>query len=126
MIKHLFKIIWNQRKSNIWILTELMLISVCLWYIIDYMSVLSTIVRTPLGFDIADTYRVDINERTPDSDNYIDPAAKETTTGQDLLTIMERIRKYPAVEEVSLSRMPQRIIPTRSITAACSIRIRSG
>nr|WP_242506917.1 FtsX-like permease family protein [Parabacteroides goldsteinii] len=103
MIKHLFKIIWNQRKSNVWILTELMLVSVCLWYIIDYMSVLSTIVRTPLGFDITDTYRVDINERTPDSDNYLDPATKETTTGQDLLTIMERIRQYPAVEEVSLS-----------------------
>ena len=57
MIKHLFTIIWNQRKRNIWILTELMLISVCLWYVIDYMSVLSTIVRTPLGFDIADTYQ---------------------------------------------------------------------
>lgn len=103
MIKHLFTIIWNQRKRNIWILTELMLISVCLWYVIDYMSVLSTIVRTPLGFDIADTYRVDIKERTPESDGYIDPETKETTTGADLLTIMERIRQYPSVEEVSMS-----------------------
>ena len=103
MIKHLFTIIWNQRKRNIWILTELMLISVCLWYVIDYMSVLSTIVRTPLGFDIADTYRVDIKERTPESDGYIDPETKGTTTGADLLTIMERIRQYPSVEEVSMS-----------------------
>lgn len=103
MIKHLFTMIWNQRKSNVWILTELMLVSVCLWYIIDYMGVLSTIVRTPLGFDIAETYRIDIHERTPDSDGYINPATKATTTGADLLAIMERIRQYPSVEEVSMS-----------------------
>lgn len=103
MIKHLFTMIWNQRKSNIWMLAELMVISVCLWYIIDYMNVLSAIVRTPLGFDITDTYRIDINERSPYSDGYIDPETKETTTGADLLTIMERIRQYPSVEEVSLS-----------------------
>lgn len=107
MIKHVFILIWNQRKTNSWILTELFLASVCLWFVVDYFYVLGNVLRQPSGFDISYTYRIDLSERTPDSDEYIDPLHKESTTGEDLLTIVDRIHQHPDIEAVSLSKASQ-------------------
>lgn len=103
MIKHLITIINNQRNSNLWILAELLLASICLWFVVDYSLVLGYIMNQPLGFDTDYTYRIDLAELTPDNDSYISSEVKTTTTGQDLLVIMERIRQHPDVEAVSLS-----------------------
>lgn len=107
MIKHIFIIIWNQRKSNGWLIAELFLASVCLWFVVDYMGALWTIVHKPLGFNAEYTYRIDLSERTPEAEGYMAPDVKETTSGEDLLMIMERIRQYPAIEAVSLSMSAQ-------------------
>lgn len=103
MLKQIFTIILNQRKSNFWILAELLFVAVCLWYIIDYMGVLHTVKNIPLGYEIENTYRVDLSERIEGSDQYISPENKTTTTGEDLLTVMNLIRQYPNIESVSLS-----------------------
>ncbi len=107
MIKHIFKLIWNQRKSNIWLLTELLLVSVCLWYVVDFMYVQLRMYTAPLGFNIEHTYRLDLSERISGSNGYISPEKKTTTSGEDLLFILERIRKYPAVEAASISHSSQ-------------------
>jgi len=67
------------------------------------MGTLWTIVRQPLGFNIDQTYRIDMAEKTIESDNYIFPENKTTTTGEDLLVAMERIRQNPDIESVSIS-----------------------
>lgn len=103
MLKQIFTIIINQRKNNFWILLELLFVSVCFWYIVDYMLVLKSVENIPLGFNIEHTYRIDLNERIQGSDNYISPEEKTTTTGEDLLSIMELVRQHPAIESVSLS-----------------------
>ena len=103
MLKQIFTIIINQRKNNFWILLELLFVAVCFWYIVDYMLILKSVENIPLGFNIEHTYRIDLNERIQGSDNYISPEEKTTTTGEDLLSIMELVRQYPAIESVSLS-----------------------
>ncbi len=103
MLKQIFKIIINQRKSNYWIVAELLFVSICLWYIVDYMEVLRSVRNIPFGYNIENTYRIDLNERLEDSENYISPEEKTTTSGEDLLSIMELIRQYPSIESVSLS-----------------------
>lgn len=103
MLKQIFTIIFNQRKNNFWILSELLFVAVCLWYIVDYMGILQSIKNIPLGYNIENTYRIDLSERIEGSDNYISPEDKITTTGEDLLSIVEIIRQYPAIESVSLS-----------------------
>ncbi|MBS5979971.1 MAG: ABC transporter permease, partial [Dysgonomonas mossii] len=103
MLKQIFKIIINQRKSNYWIVAELLFVSICLWYIVDYMEVLRSVRNIPFGYNIENTYRIDLNERLEDSENYISPEEKRTTSGEDLLSIMELIRQYPPIESVSLS-----------------------
>jgi len=112
MFKQIFTIILNQRKNNFWILAELLFVAACLWYIVDYMGVLHSVKNIPLGYNIEDTYRIDLSERTENSDDYIYPANKTTTTGEDLLTVMQLIRKYPEIESVSLSIASQPYLAT--------------
>ncbi|MCD8474760.1 MAG: ABC transporter permease, partial [Bacteroides graminisolvens] len=39
MNKLLLKQIWNERRSNAWMWTELLLVSVVMWFIVDTMYV---------------------------------------------------------------------------------------
>lgn len=103
MIRHIIKLIWNQRKQNAWLWAELALVSVFLWFIVDYLYVIGLTCTSPMGFDISHTYRVVINELSPKSLGYVPDDQKERTNGQDLLTVLDRVRAYPGVEAVSLS-----------------------
>lgn len=103
MIKHIFTIIWNQRKSNTWLVAELLIISVSLWFIFDYTGMMLHMKNSSTGFDISHTYRIFIKERSPESENYIAPSDKQTSLGEDILTVVEHIRRNPSVEAVSLS-----------------------
>ena len=38
MIRHILKIIWNERRSNLWILLEYTLVFSVLWFCCDYCS----------------------------------------------------------------------------------------
>ncbi len=104
MIRHLFSIIWNQRKTNAWIWVELLLVSVFLWYIVDYLLVTGYTLTSPKGYDTEHTYYIALSEKGNESEGYIPLDRKATTTGEDLLTIADRIRTYPGVEAVSYSR----------------------
>ena len=55
MIRHLFKLIWTQRRFNVWLVLELCVVSSLMWYILDYLSVLPITARTPTGFNIENT-----------------------------------------------------------------------
>ncbi len=103
MIKHVFTIIWNQRRSNAWLVVELFIISISFWFIVDYTGIMLHIKNTPTGFDISHTYKVLIREYTPESDRYIMPENKQTLLGEDILTIMEHLRQHPSIESVSAS-----------------------
>lgn len=104
MIKHLVSIIWNQRKSNAWIWVELLLVSVFLWYIVDYLLVIGITLTSPKGFDVQHAYYINIAEKGDKSEGYIPLDVKTTTSGDDMLVIADRIRTYPGVEAVSYSR----------------------
>ena len=49
MNKKLFTQIKNEWRSNLWLVTELLLVSVVLWYIVDYMYVQTSIYNEPTG-----------------------------------------------------------------------------
>ena len=51
MIRHLLQLIWNQRKQNAWLWAELLLVSVFLWFLVDYLYVMGRTYTAPLGFD---------------------------------------------------------------------------
>ena len=69
MIQHLLQLIWNQRKQNAWLWAELLLVSVFLWFLVDYLYVMGRTYTAPLGFDIRHTYSIvisSLSERSPD------------------------------------------------------------
>lgn len=104
MIKHILKLIWNQRKSNSWLLGELLLVFVCLWYIVDYFLVVLYTFNAPVGFELDHTYNFQFNAREEGAEGYLTTAEHPSSVGEDLWEAMDRIRRMPEVEAVSFSR----------------------
>jgi len=103
MIKNLLKQIWNERKSNIWLWAELLCVFVFLWYIVDTVYTTAKVYYEPVGFDITDTYMISFRSKTDKTPDFIPAGTKTTTEGEDLLAIVDRIKRLPEVEAVSLS-----------------------
>lgn len=104
MIIHLLKQIWNEKRSNIWLWAELLVVCVFMWYVVDSIYTTAVTYYEPVGFDITDTYLIELNTKTEKSSTYIHPQDKTTTDGEDLLEIANRLKRLPEVEDVSISR----------------------
>lgn len=105
MIKHILRLIWNQRKNNSWLIAELLLISVSLWYIIDYFLVVVMLSNAPLGFNTTHTYRFQFNAREEGAEGYIASEENAQNIGKELLEALDQIRRMPYVETAALSYM---------------------
>ena len=101
MIKHILNRIWNERRTNLWITLELLLISVCLWFLVDYLYVKIYTYNQPLGFDITNTYQVKFNQHKPVSYLYKEETEAEAINNYRL--ILERIKQDPTVEAICLT-----------------------
>lgn len=102
MIKHLLKQIWAQRSVNAWLWFELMIVSVCLFYVMDYLYVTGRLYATPLGFDTEHVYRVKLASIPPGGKEY-KPGDTDSLKIEQWFSILSRLRAYPGVEAVSLS-----------------------
>ena len=104
MIHHIFKIIWNERKTNSWIILEYVLVFCILWFCCDYLYFIGKSYYEPLGFDIDNTYSIEMTRGNPKNSPGIDI---ENLSDDDrysyILTFMERIKQYPGVENVCIS-----------------------
>lgn len=99
----LLKQIWNERRSNGWLWTELLLVFAVMWYIVDWTYSTARTYYEPVGFDITNTYYLELNLKNDKSATYIPMEKKETTVGQDLVELSNRLRRLPEVEAVSIS-----------------------
>lgn len=102
MIRHLFKLIWTQRRFNGWIVLELFVVSALMWYIVDYLSVLTITAATPTGFNIENTYRLTLAVRQENESGYITYEEDSPEPWQNMQRIAERLRQHPDVEGVSV------------------------
>ena len=105
MIKHILKIIWNQRRSNGWIFAELLVVVSILWVMTDSLLVDKYTYYSPLGFDIEDTYKVQLGILAPGTPGYVDDSLLTTRQGEDVLRLAGLLRQAPEVEEVSISHV---------------------
>lgn len=104
MIQHILKQLWTQRKSNIWIFLELLLVGVFLWYIVDRAIVDLYTYTKPKGFDASHIYRVKTSLLEPELPGYVaheDDGGQ--TDGEDLFRLMDNLRLLPGVESVCAS-----------------------
>ena len=100
MLRHIFTIIYNQRKQNIFIFLELLLASCLLWAISDSLLVDVYTQKQPMGVDIESVYSFHLS--------IADEAAVSDSSGyrnaaEDFLHLVENIRQCPEVEAASVS-----------------------
>lgn len=102
MTKKLLAQIKNEWRSNLWLALELLVVSVVMWYVVDYLYTRAATYMEPRGFDISHCYNIEMGKLTDKSPDYI---ADRTTEEEkaDILELVERLRRRPEIEAVSLS-----------------------
>ncbi len=99
MIRHIFTIIWNERKTNGWILLEYILVFCILWFCVDYLYFMVKSYREPLGFDIEHVYRIQMGKKNTDKAD-----DEKRDDYEDALLFMNRVSQYPGVESICLAQ----------------------
>lgn len=100
MIKHILKIIWNQRRSNSWIFAELLIVTGVFWYMVDMFWVDYRTYHAPLGYDVSNVWRFKLGKLSELAPNYVPDSLYHSSDPEDLSALMMQIRQNPAVEEV--------------------------
>ena len=103
MIQHLLKLIWKQRRQNAWIVAELFLVFILVWYIMDYFTTIRYADSIENAYNIENTYQIRLTTVPVNSPNYIRYENAEKQPVDQYLSIIERIRQYPQVEDVCLT-----------------------
>lgn len=102
MFKKLFTQIKNEWRSNLWLALEMLIVSVVLWFVVDYFYVTIYNYNLPRGFDTSNCYRIGVAQLTDKSPEYIRDRSDDEIL-QDRETLLSRIRMRPEVEFVSVS-----------------------
>lgn len=103
MTKKLLTQIKNEWLSNLWLALELLVVSVVMWYVVDYLYTRVATYLEPRGFNIEHCYLIELGELTPKSPDYT-PDKSRDDTHADIAELVERLRRRPEVEAVSLSQ----------------------
>ncbi|MDH6357959.1 FtsX-like permease family protein [Parabacteroides sp. PF5-9] len=115
MIRHLFKIIWNERKSNGWIVLEYVVVFCLLWFCCDYLFFIGKSYSEPLGFDISNTFYITMQKGSVEEKSEDDSTTEEYITYT--ATFIERVKRYPGVEYISFSHQGVPYAPATSSTS---------
>ena len=103
MTKKLLVQIKNEWRNNLWLALELLVVSVVMWYVVDYLYTRAATYLEPRGFNIENCYLIELGELTPKIPDYI-ADRKSEDTHKDIAELVERLRRRPEGEAVSLSQ----------------------
>ncbi|WP_459187759.1 ABC transporter permease [Parabacteroides sp. APC149_11_2_Y6] len=103
MIKHLLKIIWHQRRSNGWIFAELLVVLATVWTMLDAYWVDFRTYHAPMGVDITNVWRFKLSSLNEHAPNYVPASEYTSSEPEDLLKLMDQIRRYPMVDGVCVT-----------------------
>lgn len=103
MIRHILKIMWNQRRSNGWIFAELAVVAAVLWMMIDTFWVDYRTYHAPLGFDIGNVWRFKLSDLDTKAPGYVPDSLYHSSDPEDLTRLMTQIRQNPEVEDVCVT-----------------------
>ena len=117
MQKKLFTQIRNEWLGNTWLALELLVVSVVMWFIIDMLYCRAATYLEPRGFDTEHCYRIYLGSLTEKSPDYV-PYEDIPSYRDDILEVVERLRRRPEVEAVSLS---QNAHPYNGNNSGCSL-----
>lgn len=96
MWRQILQQIWNQRRANVWLWAELMVVTVLLWYGIDLVYNYEGALHQPKGYDTDCVFDLMVGTQ---SIEVIDDADNQRA-GEDFTYLYNLIKDYPGVEEV--------------------------
>lgn len=103
MILHILKLIKSQFRSNGWVLAELLVVFVILWFLTDYFLMQGILTNRPVGFKLDNVYQAVVSVRPSNNPSYIQYEEGSKESMHNFERIVERIRQHPDVEAVGLS-----------------------
>lgn len=103
MIRHLFTLIWNQRRQNGWLYAELLLVLIGMWMIADHFVVQFYSYSRPLGYQIDRCWRLGFDHYAPGAPEYVSDTARWVGDGEGVYRILNRLRRTPEVEEACVA-----------------------
>ncbi len=99
----LLRQIRNERRANLWLAVELLVVFAVMWYLVDWTYVTVRTYLQPMGFDTEHCYELSFNRLTPQAEGYR-PDDDAEADMRNLLEIVERLRHRPGVEYVAVSQ----------------------
>lgn len=101
MWKLIIKNLWNRRKRNVWLLAELILVSVVTWVILDPVIILLHDRMLSSGYDTDRLCRVEIAQLNVNAPGYDASATDSTSLSGDYFRLLNRVKQRPEVENVA-------------------------
>lgn len=101
MNRKLLKQMLNEWRSNLLVVVEFLVVSVVIWYIVDYFYATASIYTRDRGFNADHCYLLTLYQVTDKSPLHVERTQDEMI--EDKLEMMERLRRRPEVEAVSYS-----------------------
>lgn len=103
MKRKLFRQTANEWQHNVWLALELLIVSVVMWFISDYLYTNISIVTSPRGFDTEHCYLIkyaELNDKSPD---YIS-GLSDKQRNDNLLRLIDLLQKRPEIECVAMGQ----------------------
>lgn len=101
MNTRLFTQMRNEWKSNLWLVVELLIVSVVGWYIVDLTYTRACNYWSPRGFDISHTYSLYVGELNSKSPDWKGEQTHEELRN-DKLEFLERLKRRPEIEVAAI------------------------
>lgn len=106
MKRKLFRQTVNEWRPNLWLAIELLIVSIIVWYIADFLYTACATRLQTTGFNTEHVYRMEFKRTGPSSPRYIAPAEGEDENeiaATELRRLLAAIRQRPEVVDASLS-----------------------
>ncbi len=98
MWKSALKQLWKNRKSNRWIFIEILVVSILLWYCVDFLHVVTRKNSEPMGVNLEHVYRLTLGAHLTQQIDRNNPDSIDALWINPLLQIVQLINDYPGVE----------------------------
>ena len=67
MLQQIMNMLWNSRRHNLWIMLELVVITIVSWAVLDPLFVLTYNQSIPNGYDAEGLYRLEVTRNKADT-----------------------------------------------------------
>lgn len=98
MSRRLLKQMATEWSSNIWLVVELIVVSVVLWYISDFLYIKADVALQPMGLQTERVFTVSLTAIDPSASDWNPSDSTEDTHADNSRILYERIKADPAVE----------------------------